>query len=292
MKQLVGILTLLLVHFGCYSQSLESYPMEKNALLWKIEGPNVKSDSYIFGTIHLIAKSEFFYPKKLAKIVDHSDQVVLEIADLNPITAMQYIVLKQGSFFDYFNEKQIDSILIWAKNEAGMDEAKFRFTMSQLKPFAVVQLATQMSIKVPTESYELTIQSQAKTQKTPLLGLETIEDQIGIFDRMDSTEQANLVMESIRNYAKSDSLMNEMQSLYLKQNVDMLYQFIAESEGSMQEMSTELLDDRNRKWIPLISEFIQTKDTFIAVGAGHLGGPNGVLRLLEKAGYTLTPIQL
>lgn len=292
MRQIIGILTLFIVHFGCYSQSLEAYPMEENALLWKIEGPNIKSDSYLFGTIHMIAKSEFYYPKKLSKIVDKTDQVVLEIADLNPVTAMQYIVLKQGSFFDYFNEAQIDTILFWAKTEAGMDEAKFRFTMSQLKPFAVVQLATQMSIKVPTESYELTIQSQAKAQNVPLLGLETIEDQIGIFDRMDSTEQANLVMESIRNYAKSDSLMNEMQSLYLKQNVDRMYQFITESDGSIQDMSAELLDKRNQNWIPLISEFIQTKDTFIAVGAGHLGGPNGVLRLLEKAGYTLTPVQL
>lgn len=290
MKYLIGFF--LFLHFGSTAQTIEEFPMSESALLWKIEGPGVKSKSYVFGTIHIIDKDKFYYPKKLEKIIGHSDQVVLEIADLNPAKAMQYILLKQGSFFDYFNEEQIDSILFWAKTEARMDEAKFRFTMSQLKPFAVVQLATQMSIKVPTESYEMTIMAQAQSEKISVLGLETIEDQIGIFDKMDSTEQANLVMESIRNYGESDRLMAEMQSIYLKQNVDVMYQFIVESEGSIQEMTSELLDERNEKWIPLIAEFIQTKDTFIAVGAGHLGGPNGVLRLLEKAGYTLIPIQL
>lgn len=292
MKQIIFIIALFAFNFCSVAQSIEQYPMSENALLWKIEGPGVKSKSYIFGTIHIIDKDKFYYPKKLEKIIGHSDQVVLEIADLDPAKAMQYILLKQGSFFDYFTEPQIDSILYWAETEAGMDEVKFRFTMSKLKPFAVVQLATQMSIKVPTESYELTIESQAKGDKTPVLGLETIEDQIGIFDNMDSTSQAKMVMESIRDYAESDSLTAKMQSIYLKQNVDLMYQLITESEGSIQDMTTELLDDRNTKWIPLISAFIQNKNTFIAVGAGHLGGPNGVLRLLEKAGYTLIPIQL
>lgn len=292
MKQIIFIIAFFAANYCSIAQSIEPYPMSENALLWKIEGPGVKSKSYIFGTIHIIDKDKFYYPKKLEKIIGHSDQVVLEIADLDPAKAMQYILLKQGSFFDYFTEPQIDSILYWAKTEAGMDEAKFRFTMSKLKPFAVVQLATQMSIKVPTESYELTIEAQAKGDKTPVLGLETIEDQIGIFDNMDSTSQARMVMESIRDYAESDSLTAKMQSIYLKQNVDLMYQLITETDGSIQEMTTELLDDRNMKWIPLISAFIQSKNTFIAVGAGHLGGPNGVLRLLEKAGFTLIPIQL
>ncbi len=292
MKYFIFTLAFLLLTFCSTAQTIEAYPMSENALLWKIEGPGIKSKSYVFGTIHLIDKDKFYFPKKLKKIISNTDQVVLEIGDLNPANAMQHILLKQGSFFDYFNASQIDSILFWAKTEAGMDESKFRFAMSKMKPFAVVQLATQMTITVPTESYELTIQSMAESAKIPVLGLETIEDQIKIFDDMDSLAQANLVMESIRNFDQNDSITAKMQAIYLNQNVDLMYQMIVETDGSIQEMTTELLDNRNAKWIPLISTFIKTKNTFIAVGAGHLGGPNGVLRLLEKAGYTLTPIQL
>lgn len=291
MKQILFLLTFLLSTFT-FGQKVEEYPMSENALLWKIEGPGVNSKSYLFGTIHLIDEDKFYFPKKLEKIVEHTDQVVLEIANLNATNAMKYIQLQQGSFFDYFNEEQVDSILNWAKIEAVMEETVFRAAMSKMKPFAIVQLATQMSLKVPTSSYELTIESRAKSKSIPVYGLETIEDQIGIFDNMDSLSQANMVMESIRNYNQNDSLTQQMQSIYLSQNVDKMYQIVVESEGSIKDITTQLLDDRNEKWIPLISAFIQNKNTFIAVGAGHLGGPNGVIRLLEKAGYILTPIRL
>jgi uncharacterized protein YbaP (TraB family) len=61
------------------------------------------------------------------------------------------------------------------------------------------------------------------------------------------------------------------------------------AEGNSQEA---LLDKRNQNWIPLIEKNITSKPTFIAFGAGHLGGKNGVVALLRAKGYTLTPIRL
>ena len=53
-----------------------------------------------------------------------------------------------------------------------------------------------------------------------------------------------------------------------------------------------LLDSRNRNWVEIISMNTASIPMFIAVGAGHLGGPNGLIALLRKAGYTLTPIHI
>ena len=60
----------------------------------------------------------------------------------------------------------------------------------------------------------------------------------------------------------------------------------------MSSEQAEFLDNRNKKWVPQIMEMVADKKTFIAVGAGHLGGPNGVIRLLEREGYILTPVEL
>jgi hypothetical protein len=52
-----------------------------------------------------------------------------------------------------------------------------------------------------------------------------------------------------------------------------------------------LLINRNRNWIPVMERMMAEKPTFFAVGAGHLGGANGVLQLLKTAGYTVEPIR-
>jgi uncharacterized protein YbaP (TraB family) len=67
---------------------------------------------------------------------------------------------------------------------------------------------------------------------------------------------------------------------------------IQEEGGTISEEMSNFIDKRNENWVPKIKTFIADKKTFIAVGAGHLGGPNGVIRLLQKEGYTLTPIEL
>ena len=51
-----------------------------------------------------------------------------------------------------------------------------------------------------------------------------------------------------------------------------------------------LLTDRNREWIPSMEEMAQEKPTFFAVGAGHLGGPEGIIILLRKAGYKVEAV--
>ena len=73
-----------------------------------------------------------------------------------------------------------------------------------------------------------------------------------------------------------------------------MYSYTMESEENQEvkKYQEQLLDNRNRNWIPIIEKMIKKKNTFIAIGAAHLGGPNGVLRLLEQKGYRLVPIHL
>ena len=274
-----------------FSQTTE-FPMKESSLLWKIEGPNIPKGSYLFGTMHMIEKEYFIFPDKLEKIVKKSEQLVMELAGLpNQKEAMKYVLLPEGTFFDYFTKEQTDSILIWAKKEFKMDEAAFRATMSKMKPFVVVQMATQLQLMGKTESYEMTLEEIAKTNKLAISGLETIEQQMSFFDDLSKEQQAEMVMEGIRDSEKAIQSMKEMEVLYQGQNVDSLYLMIQGEGGVISTESADFLDKRNAAWVPKIEELIKEKRCFIAVGAGHLGGPNGVIRLLEQKGYTLTPVE-
>lgn len=269
------------------------FPMQESSLLWKIEGKEIPKGSYIFGTMHLIEKEYFIFPDKLTKLLKKTDQLVMELAGMPSQTeALNLIQLKEGSFFDFFTKEQTDSLIDWAEIELKMTEQSFRSTMSKMKPFVAIQLATQIQFMGKTESYEMTFEKIAKEEGIEIKGLETISQQMAIFDNLSKIQMAEMVMEGIRNPEKTIDQSKKMQELYVGQNIDSLFLMIQNEGGVLSEEQSNFLDERNQNWIPQIKSLISNKKTFIAVGAGHLGGQNGLIRLLEKEGYTLTPITL
>lgn len=262
------------------------------SLLWKIEKEGMKHPSYLFGTMHLIEKQYFYFPESLEKIIKKSNLLVMEIAGVsNQAEAMKYLVLEEGTFFDYFSAAQTDTIQNWAKVKMGLDETMFRTTFSKFKPFVVVQTATQMQFMGKTESYEMTFENLANKYQIKIAGLETIADQMKIFDNLSKSQQAEMVMSGIRDEEKTLAMTLKMQQMYARQRIDSLYSYIHSEGGVLAEEQNAFLDQRNRNWIPKIKEMVSNGKAFIAVGAGHLGGENGVIRLLEKEGYKLTPVR-
>lgn len=273
------------------SSDVSPFPFTTSSLLWKIESPTSET-SYLFGTMHIIEKEYFIFPKSLEKLVSKSDKVIMELPGIpSPKEALPLITLKQGSFFDFFSKEQTDSILQWANSELKMNEQLFRSVFYKMKPFVVVQTAVQLQFQGKTESYEKSFYTLSNDKKIETIGLETVQQQMNFFDELTKEEQAELVMESIRSPKKSIDLINRMQKVYTRQNVDSLFLLFQEEGGALSKKQNQFLDDRNKNWIPKIKTNISTKNCFIAVGAGHLGGTNGLIRLLQKEGYTLTPIQ-
>jgi uncharacterized protein YbaP (TraB family) len=205
---------------------------------------------------------------------------------------MKYVVLQEGTFYDFFTPQQMDTILAWTKSKMMMDEKTFKTTFSKFKPFVLVQTATQMQFMGKTESYEMTFQNIANKNKIKMEGLETIADQMKIFDDLTKEQQAEMVMEGIRDEVKSNEMSTKMQQIYRRQRIDSLYNMIHAEGGVLAAEQNKFLDNRNKNWIPKIKNYVSQGKAFIAVGAGHLGGENGVIRLLEKEGFTVTPVKL
>lgn len=265
----------------------------QSSLLWKIEGNGIKNPSYLFGTMHMIEKEYFYFPAELEKIVKKSSVLVMEIAGIpDQMEVMQYVLLKDETFFDYFTPAQKDTILAWAQEKMKLDEKAFNATFSRLKPFVVVQTASQMQFMGKIESYERTLEKIATEKKIKIEGLETVADQMKIFDDLSRQKQAEMVMEGIRDGDKAADQIKLLQQMYARQNVDSMYQYIHQEGGVIATEQNVFLDQRNINWIPKIKKYASKGKAFIAVGAGHLGGENGVIRLLEKEGYKLTPVKI
>ena len=274
--------------------SLISYAQSTaSSLLWEIKGPQQTKSSYIFGTMHLMDDSHFYFPKKLEKIILNVETVCLEINDiqhtqLNP----ELLFLNEGGFLAQLSELAMDSICNWANEKLLMNREQFTANFSKAKPFLIYQLILQSELPANLQSQELAIEKLLLSKKKKqTIGLETVESQLALFDDLPFESQVNLIMTEIA--AESDVLINftNLQENYLEQNVEKIHDLLLK-ENTDPIFNVRFIDERNVTWVKKMIPMISSQSILFAVGAGHLGGENGVLNLLRKEGYTLTPISL
>lgn len=264
---------------------------QEQSLLYQIKSAD-KKVSYLFGTIHIIPDSLFFFPSKLQKIITKSDEIVLEIADVSDKTKAQELVkLESGSCFDIFSKEQKDSVLNWGATLMNIKPEQFEAAFQKTKPFVLMQLSMNKLLMGDVRMYEMELDLLAKKNKIPLSGLETMEFQLSIFDQMKPADMSRMIMEQVRNPQKSLESYLEMAVLYSKQDLNGLFKIINESD-ELGDSHDELLSNRNHNWIPKMIELMKTKSCFFAVGAGHLGGEDGVIQSLKNKGFEVTPVKL
>lgn len=265
---------------------------QDSGILFEITGKKVKSPSYLFGTMHLIPKENFLFPESLQEKVKNSEMLVMEIGGLSEqMKAIPLMMLEEGSLFDIFTAEQLDSLFIYTEEHLGYDETKMRASFSKMKPFVLLQLFTKEQFGENPESYEMSLEQIARQEKLEIVGLETIEEQIGFLTNLKNEDQVNMIMETIRGNVDHSETM-QLIDVYLSQDIEKIYEFTTKSAMSSEEFEEEMLTNRNMNWIKPIQKIIKKNKAFIAVGAAHLGGPNGVVELLRQKGYTLTPVKL
>lgn len=266
-----------------------------SSLLWEIKGKKVESPSYIMGTMHLIPKSQFLFPEHVETKLRNSEMLVMEIGGISEgANVIQYMMLDTGDVFNYFSEHQLDSLFTYTEEELGYDEERMRMMFSKMKPLVIMQMLSKDAFGKNPESYELTLEEIAKEDSIEISGLETIEEQVAIFDKISIEDQVDMLVTSLRMQYKKDKSQDtgEIIDVFLTQDIDSIYRYTTTSGTDMKAMEKDFLTDRNKNWIPQIRKLIKKNKCFIAVGAAHLGGPNGVIELLRKEGYELTPVKL
>ena len=140
-------------------------------------------------------------------------------------------------------------------------------------------------------SYDIKIAETAKSNKKKLIGLETFDQQINFLRDTINVTNKELV-KVISEIEISKKNMIELRRVYFEQNADKLFEISISEFKKDPKFQAKILDERNKNWMPILEEKLKTKSIFIAVGAAHLGGENGLLKLLRDRGYIVEPIKL
>jgi uncharacterized protein YbaP (TraB family) len=270
------------------------YGQTKNetSLLWEISGKNLKQPSYLFGTVHMICKEDFFLPEVVRTKFTAAEEIFLELDMDDPAMMMKMMTMMQlpkgQTIKQLFGDTAFAAFDKKYQKITGMSAVMF----NTFKPFMLMTMLTEKSLSCNTrESYEQTFMAMAAKEKKDIKGLEKMEDQIAVFDGIpDSVEIANL-KNMIDNFDKSIEEFKKLVAVYKQQDVEALFKLTTASPELM-DAQNDLLVKRNNNWIPVMQKNMEAKACFFAVGAAHLGGDIGVINLLRKQGYTVKPVQL
>jgi uncharacterized protein YbaP (TraB family) len=125
--------------------------------------------------------------------------------------------------------------------------------------------------------------------KLAVFGLETVEDEMAAINKEPIDSQVLALKKVLLNFDSVKLVMQQLTKVYLKRNTDSIYAFMKETDTDM-SFENALLSERNKKWLPVMVQAMKENPVFFAVGAGHLGGEEGVLALLRSGGYQLKPV--
>ena len=261
-----------------------------NSLLWKIEGNDCKT-SYIYGTMHIIDEEYYNMTESLSKKITDSEAIIMEVGGMpSPFETLKLMTLDTGTVHSYFTKEQLIILLEFMDKKLDTSPETFHQLYGKMKPFFILQAISQGYFSDKTVSYDLNIMGMANEKKIPLIGLETIEEQLGFFDVIPASEMANLIMQSIENFEDEKKQTKKMMEIYSKQEVNKLIPMMKKQSPEFMAYSDIFLYNRNKAWIPKLKEEMATKKCFIAVGAAHLFDEGGVIELLQKEGYSVTAV--
>lgn len=268
---------------------------ETPSLLYQVSGKGITKPSYLFGTFHAVCPAEMVPLETLDIYLDETDQLMMEI-DMDDSAEMQAmtkgVIMSGGKTLkDLLTPNQFAKVDEMFKNLLGYSAENVKM----IKPtiLTVLALTSPKAIGCTPTVYDMSLMQKASAKKKPIIGLETVASQVKVIDSQPLEKQAKDLYEMATNQQKSIDEIKKLLAAYKMRDPEKLIE-LSNDQFSKEdkEFQMRLIDERNMEWIPKLENAFKERPTFVAFGAGHLGGANGVIKLLRAKGYQVTPVKL
>lgn len=290
MKRFSAGLMVSLLSMAAFSQNSD------NTLLWKISGNGLEKPSYLFGTIHMLCADDAVLSDNMKKVISTCDEVYFEV-DLDNLFEMfgaigQMKMKGDTTLHDLLSEEDYNKVKDYFETKGSM----LPFSMLETyKPMLAASTLEQGSLPCDnTAMMEQVIMQEAKQYKKKIKGIETMAYQAGVLDSIPYKLQAQQLVsyiDSANKGAEEDKQLKEMFKAYKNQDLKKLEDLMVETDAAMASFTDILLYHRNRNWVNKLKTLLPGKSLLVAVGAGHLPGEKGLINLLRKEGYAVTPVE-
>ena len=291
----LAVTAALAVLGGCHRQAPSKDAQAKaQPPLWMISdatGPR----AWLFGTVHALPDGVKWQGPAIVKAVQGADRLVLEVGDeLNPQNA-QAALARLGytpglppPSERIAPERKADLLALYRK--LGVDDRNFVNEESWAVALQLAAIASKQEGVVADNGVEPGLRAMAKGK--PVEGLETLDAQFSAFDGLSDKDQAALLADVAQEASRGDTEDRDMMLLWVKGDTQGI---AAEArKGFLAEpgLRAALLTKRSNKWAQDIDMMIQRgAQPFVAVGAAHVSGADGLPALMAARGYTVRRVQ-
>lgn len=258
--------------------------------VWAIRGEH--NTVYLGGSVHLLKAGDARLPAGFDQAYRGSRELVMELAidKLDPMEAagwmLEHGTLKEGTTLrttigdDRYRRVGVEAQRLGIPAEA----------LDQLQPWALaLQLLEMQYMQLgfdPQQGVEQQLEQRAESDGKPIRGLETLDEQLGVLQRMSPADQARFLDLTLSEMHDVESETQTVVAAWRSGDATRLAGLLSEEYRTFPALYRVLVTERNRRWVPQIEQLLhEERDYFVVVGALHLVGDGGLLELMRHDGY-------
>lgn len=276
-------------------QVADAKPGQGSAILW--EARSEAGTVFLLGSVHFARADLYPLNPVIESAYRRSDQLVVE---LDPLTSQdpesQAEILARAMYEGGENLQLKLSAETFKDAREALAQSGLAIEMFiKLKPWFVALTLTTFELArmgfEPALGIDLHFIQRARAEGRPVLELERLEDQIGLFTGLTEREQEAFLRYTIADLSTLGAQMDTLFSAWKTGDAQALERLLSRAvsgQRELQDLYRKMTDDRNNGMLEKIEGYLESSGRyFVIVGAGHLVGPQGLVARLRKAGYSV-----
>jgi uncharacterized protein YbaP (TraB family) len=266
---------------------------ETNTLFWEVSGKGLTKPSYLFGTYHFADKGFVDTMKVVNEKLKAADAVVGEILILDKSLQMKlapFLMMKNTTLKTLFTPAEFKTVADYLKKFPGYQLEMFNTMKPVVIQTIILQLTSPKTFTTTNPAIDEYFQLYANENNKKIIGLETAEDQAIILFGSSLQRQKELLLKYIKEEDKNLLESKNLYQYYITQDLKKLEKLFTDNDSYTAKEMDAMLKNRNQKWLDKLPDMMKDQSLFIAVGAGHLVGKDGLIKKLQEMGYTVRPI--
>jgi len=257
--------------------------------LWELHGKH--NTVYILGSIHVLRQSDYPLAPEVLSAYGKVSSILMEInlADVDPQRLQTELLasarLPEGTTLPGIMGDERYKRAQALAQEVGIDLGIFDAFAPWFAAEAISQLQLQRLGFQPKSGVEMFFLERARADGKSVAGLETVHDQIALFDALSLDAQADYLVSSLQEARDLPKEVNAMVHAWASGDTKWFTEQLKSELGRDPALYESVLVARNRKWVPKIEALLNDdKNYLVIVGTGHLVGQGSVIALLKKDG--------
>jgi uncharacterized protein YbaP (TraB family) len=266
-------------------------PAAADPAAWRVRGAD-DAELFLLGSMHMLRESDYPLPAVVDELFEGADGLVMELDldDLSPAAQQSAVlataVLPPGTVLADVLREDVYSLAATRAAQLGIDLR----LLERFEPWLVAITMLDQGMRSfgyrAERGIEQYLLGRARRAAKPIVGLETLEAQLAIFDELPPEFQQELLEQTLQELSDAETAMAQLTAAWRDGRLEELTEQLLADFAAFPGLYETLVTARNTAWIGTLERLLERGGShLVVVGALHLVGPDNVVELLERQGY-------